>query len=334
MSRAEDVPIVLNMLVKQCKIDVRTAMQLIPGLLSAGVNDESSLRGLSDAQLKKAVPDAKTRRKIVAGLKKKPSGATKASSTKAKAKHAKEGAAESHIDEPEPRKLTSVELKALEVVVNRSPVMILWACSVAKQRGFDWNSCLSLAQASADWYARKKGEYHGILQHKTPHAVDESREDLEEIELVGVRINAVRKTEGKQVGYRALDDDGREISPSKPWNYISRNFGAKLEHVYGAFRGLSEAIPMDELVSGPTPYNTYEKFRPDVAHGAAGWGSRGRIKFDQLLLTKKMYHEISQIGSEGVDMGWDADDVLKSEQKMVSKPEPLEVVHDTDDRKP
>mmetsp|Transcript_41582 Transcript_41582/g.163472 ORF Transcript_41582/g.163472 Transcript_41582/m.163472 type:complete len:335 (-) Transcript_41582:221-1225(-) len=334
MSRAEDVPVVLNILVKQCKVDVRTAMQLIPSLLSAGVKDESSLRGLSDAQLKKAVPDAKIRRKILAGLKKKSAGAARAPPTKAKAISAKVAAAEANIAEPEPRKLTPVELKGLEVVVNRSPVMILWACSVAKQRGFDWNSCLSLAQASADWYARKKGEYHGILQHKTPAAVDESRNDLEEIELVGVRIKAVRKTEGKQVGYRALDDDGNEITPSKPWNYISRNFGTNLENVYGAFRDLLEAIPMDELVSGSTPYNVYEKFRPDVAHGAAGWGSRGRIKFDQLLLAKKMYHEISQMRSEGADMGWDAEDVVKSEQKLVSKPEPLEVVQDPEDTKP
>uniref|UniRef100_A0A7S0BLR5 Uncharacterized protein n=1 Tax=Rhodosorus marinus TaxID=101924 RepID=A0A7S0BLR5_9RHOD len=334
MSTAEDVPIVLSVLVKQCKIDVRAAMQLIPSLLSSGVKDESSLRGLSDSKLKKVVPDAKIRRKILAGLKKKPAGATKASPSKAKAKPGKEAAAEAHIVEPEARTLTPADLKALEVVVNRSPLMILWACSVAKQRGFDWNSCLSLAQASADWYARKKGEYHGILQHKTPPTVDKSREDLEEIELVGVRINAVRKTEGKEVGYRALDDDGREISPSKPWTYIRRNFGANLEHAYGACRDLSEAIPMEELVSGPTTYSVYEKFRPDVAYGAAGWGSRGRIKFDQLLLTKQVYHEISQMRSKGADMGWDAADVVKSEQEMLSKSESLEVVYDPDDRKP
>ena len=48
---------------------------------------------------------------------------------------------------------------------------------------------------------------------------------------------------------------------------------------------LADSFTEDQI--GDEAYHLYEEFRPTVAQGKAGWGSKGRLEFDRLRELKK-----------------------------------------------
>jgi hypothetical protein len=60
------------------------------------------------------------------------------------------------------------------ILINRAPVLTLWAATVAERLGFDRDEALSLGKAVAGLTAQSKGRHLGIYK-PVPQAIKEAR---------------------------------------------------------------------------------------------------------------------------------------------------------------
>jgi hypothetical protein len=160
------------------------------------------------------------------------------------------------------------------VMINRAPVLTLWAAVVAEVLGFDYDEALTLGRAVAGLNAYSKGVALGLFQ-PTPKAVREQRQKLPRDEVVTVdllhRAVPARHTDE---GLRALSND-RPISPESVKRYLESKFGDALDEVYDAMKGLAKSLTPSELAG--KAYPLYEKFRPEIPPGKKGWGASGKL---------------------------------------------------------
>ena len=171
-----------------------------------------------------------------------------------------------------------------EIMVNRAPVLTLWGVVVAERLGFDRDEALSLGKCLAGLNAQAKGRSLGIFgppkgtkkrAAKKPGLGEEFR-----VELCGRPLPAVRTQEG----VRALVKD-KPIEPESTQRYLEAKFGNELESVRKAMSQLARAISAKELKE--QAYSLYEKFRPEIPRGAAGWGAKGKL---DLNLIRSLAH--------------------------------------------
>src|ERR1700730_18103675 len=85
------------------------------------------------------------------------------------------------------------------MLINRAPVLTLWATTVAERLGFDHDEALSLGKAVAGLTAQSKGQRLGIYKPvpqevKKAHARKRGEEFL--VEICGRQVPAVNTTEG------------------------------------------------------------------------------------------------------------------------------------------
>ena len=163
------------------------------------------------------------------------------------------------------------------VMINRAPVLTLWAAVVAEMLGFDYDEALTLGRAVAGLNAYSKGVALGLFQ-PTPKAVREQRQKLRRDEVVTVdllhRAVTARHTDE---GLRALNND-RPISPESVKRYLESKFGDALDEVYETMKGLAKSLTPSELAE--KAYSLYEKFRPEIPPGKRGWGTSGKLDLD------------------------------------------------------
>lgn len=163
------------------------------------------------------------------------------------------------------------------VMVNRAPVLTLWASVVAARLGFDEGEALSLGKALAGLNAQSKGRSLGIykpVEHRKEILEKKARPGEEFwVELLGRPIPA-RSTER---GVRAVNKN-RTIEPDSVDKYLREKFGEKLESVKEAMMNLARAFKPEELAV--KAYSLYEKFRPEIPPGIKGWGAKGELKID------------------------------------------------------
>ncbi|MGC8892186.1 MAG: hypothetical protein ACP5P6_06245 [Candidatus Saccharicenans sp.] len=163
------------------------------------------------------------------------------------------------------------------VMVNRAPVLTLWASVVAERLGFDWDEALSLGKALAGLNAQTKGRSLGIfkpVEHRKELLEKKARPGEEFwIELLGRPIPA-RTTEH---GVRAVNKN-RTIEPDSVETYLQEKFGEKLQAVKEAMMALARAFKPEELAV--KAYSLYEKFRPEIPPGIKGWGAKGELKIN------------------------------------------------------
>jgi hypothetical protein len=163
------------------------------------------------------------------------------------------------------------------VMINRAPVLTLWAAVVAEMLGFDYDEALTLARAVAGLNAYSKGVALGLFQ-PTPKAVREQRQKLRRDEVVTVdllhRAVPARHTDE---GLRALSND-RPISPESVKRYLESKFGGALDEAYEAMKQLAKSLTPTELAE--KAYHLYEKFRPEIPLGKRGWGASGKLDLE------------------------------------------------------
>jgi len=163
------------------------------------------------------------------------------------------------------------------VMINRAPVLTLWAAVVAETLGFDYDEALTLGRAVAGLNAYSKGVALGLFQ-PTPKTVREQRQKLRRDEVVTVdllhRAVPARHTDG---GLRALSND-RPISSESVKGYLESKFGDALDEVYEAMKQLAKFLMPPELAE--KAYPLYEKFRPAVPPGQRGWGASGKLDLE------------------------------------------------------
>lgn len=162
--------------------------------------------------------------------------------------------------------------------INRAPVLALWSSVVAERFGYDRDEALSLAKAVTGLTAQSKGRRLGIykpasLEIKKARARKRGEEFL--VELCGRPVPAINTPDG----VRAVHD-GKPIQPEGVARYLEGKFGDALEDARKAMHDLAKTFKPGELAA--CSFGLYEKFRPSIPAGVAGWGAKGSLDFDRI----------------------------------------------------
>src|ERR1035441_6934377 len=90
-----------------------------------------------------------------------------------------------------------------KILINRAPVLTLWASVVAERLGFDQDEALSLGKAVAGLTAQSKGRRLGIYK-PIPKEIKKARAQKrgEEffVEICGRQVPAINRSEERRVG--------------------------------------------------------------------------------------------------------------------------------------
>jgi hypothetical protein len=165
------------------------------------------------------------------------------------------------------------------ILINRAPVLTLWASVVAEQFGFDRDAALSLGKAVAGLTAQSKGRRLGVYQPAPraggkPHPKHGLGEEFW-VAICGRAVPAKRTAEG----VRAVVKD-KPVEAEGVERYLREKFGDGLSPARAAMQKLARAFPSDELAS--TAFSLYERFRPAIPAGTRGWGARGELDLDRI----------------------------------------------------
>ena len=159
------------------------------------------------------------------------------------------------------------------LLVNRAPVLTLWAAIVAERLGFDRDEALTLGKAVAGLNAQAKGQRLGIFhpsQDKPQSARERRADETFLIELVGRPVPAANTDSGIRATIK-----GQPIAPESVARYLEGKFGDHLSAVRSAMEALAQAFEPDELEG--KAYSLYERFRPQIPAGKRGWGAEGTL---------------------------------------------------------
>jgi hypothetical protein len=166
------------------------------------------------------------------------------------------------------------------IKVNRAPVLTLWAAVVAERLGYAPDEALTLGRGLAGLNAQSKGQRLGIYEEHP--AEEEPKRPAQRapgetffVDLMGREVPAVN-TPG---GIRATSK-GEPVDPSSVRSYLGKKFGADLPEVQAAMQALAASMPPEELAR--RAFSLYERFRPAIPEGKAGWGAAGDLDLDRL----------------------------------------------------
>ena len=165
----------------------------------------------------------------------------------------------------------------MTIKINRAPVMALWAAVVAERLGYDADAAHTLGKVVAGLNAQAKGRTLGIYEPAVgPDGGPAPRSGLGEelwVPLLGRSVPARRTAEG----LRAVVKD-KPVEPESVRAYFASKFGEHLEAARAAMEKLADAVPREEL--GERAYGLYERFRPQIPRGRAGWGAAGELDLE------------------------------------------------------
>ena len=117
-----------------------------------------------------------------------------------------------------------------QLVVNRAPVLTLWAAVVAEVLGFEHDEVLTLGRAVAELNAYSKGVSLGLFQ-PTPKEVQEQRRKMRKEETVTIDLlHRAVPAKHTDEGLRALSGESH-IRPESVEKYLEGKFGDALEDV-------------------------------------------------------------------------------------------------------
>jgi hypothetical protein len=165
-----------------------------------------------------------------------------------------------------------------KILINRAPVLTLWATTVAERLGFDQDEALSLGKAVAGLTAQSKGQRLGIYK-PVPKEVKEARAQKrgEEffIEICGRRVPAINITDGVRAVTKNKPIDAKSVE-----RYLESKFGESLGTARTAMRDLAKVYQPEQL--SKNAFSLYEKFRPAIPQGVTGWGAKGNLDIDRI----------------------------------------------------
>jgi len=171
------------------------------------------------------------------------------------------------------------------ILINRAPVLTLWAAIVAERLGFDREEALSLGKAVAGLTAQSKGRRLGIFA-PTPEALKKARKEKRAkeiwIELLGRHVPAINTTDGIRAVNKA-----KPVDPGGVERYLEGKFGEALPAVRAAMNTAAKAFKPEQLAG--EAFRLYEEFRPGIPEGVSGWGAKGELDLNRLraLAAKK-----------------------------------------------
>jgi hypothetical protein len=168
---------------------------------------------------------------------------------------------------------------AERIEINRAPVLTLWGVVVAQRMGYDRDAALTLGRCLAGLNAQAKGRRLGIfgkpasIDGRPPKKVGLGEEFW--IELCGRALPA----KNTPAGIRAVVENA-PIDPAAVQRYLEGKFGPALAAAQEAMRGLAKAFGLEELPAAA--FGLYEKFRPQIPPGRAGWGAKGVLDLKRI----------------------------------------------------
>jgi hypothetical protein len=164
------------------------------------------------------------------------------------------------------------------ILINRAPVLTLWATAVAERLGFNQDEALSLGKAVAGLTAQSKGQRLGIYK-PVPQEIKKARARKrgEEflLEICGRQVPAMNTTDG----VRAVTKD-KPIEAKGVERYLASKFGESLGTARAAMRDLAKAFRPEQL--SKNAFSLYETFRPAIPDGVTGWGAKGNLDIDRI----------------------------------------------------
>src|ERR1700732_3303799 len=164
------------------------------------------------------------------------------------------------------------------MLINRAPVLTLWATTVAERLGFDKDEALSLGKAVAGLNAQSKGQRLGIYKPvpqevKKAHARKRGEEFF--VEICGRQVPAINTTDGVRAVIKNQPIDAKSVE-----RYLESKFGESLDTARAAMRDLAKAFRPEQL--SQNAFSLYEKFRPAIPEGVTGWGAKGRLYIERV----------------------------------------------------
>jgi len=164
------------------------------------------------------------------------------------------------------------------ILINRAPVLTLWAATVAVRLGFDKDEALSLGKAVAGLNAQSKGRRLGIFK-PAPQEVKKARAQKrgEEflIEICGRHVPAINTPEGIRAVIKNQPIEAKSVE-----RYLESKFGESHDTARSAMRDLAKAFRPVQLRTNA--FSLYEKFRPAIPEGVKGWGAKGKLDIDRI----------------------------------------------------
>jgi len=160
------------------------------------------------------------------------------------------------------------------IIINRTPVLTLWASVVARRLGFEREEALTLGRAVAGLNTHGEDASPGLVT-PSPRAIRERRRSLKagqrvKFDLLDRAVPIVRTRKG----LRALNRD-RLIAPDGVEQYLEIKFGDALKLVRTAMKRLARSMSAPEIAAQADAL--YAKFRPKVPKGVPGWAAEGKL---------------------------------------------------------
>lgn len=165
-----------------------------------------------------------------------------------------------------------------KILINRAPVLTLWATTVAERLGFARDEALTLGKAVAGLTAQSKGRHLGIFKpvsQEIKKARAQKRGEEFAIEICGRAVPAISTAEG----VRAVNK-GKPIDAMSVETYLKTKFGESLGAVTEAMRALANAFRPEQLST--EAFKLYENFRPAIPGGVTGWGAKGELDIGRI----------------------------------------------------
>src|SRR6266702_4877831 len=132
-----------------------------------------------------------------------------------------------------------------KILINRAPVLTLWATTVAERLGFDEDEALSLGKAVAGLTAQSKGRRLGIYK-PVPQEVKKARAQKRGEEFLiwicGRQVPAIKTPDGVRAVIK-----NQPIEPKSVERYLESKFGESLGTVRAAMRDLAKAFRPEQL---------------------------------------------------------------------------------------
>ena len=169
-------------------------------------------------------------------------------------------------------------MKTIEI--NRAPVMTLWAVVVAQRLGHPHEEALTLGRAVTGLNAYSKAKAIGLVRggEKEPaeaKAIAKPSTRPDTVELLGRQVPVVKTKDG----WRALAKDA-PLQPNAVERYLESRFKDALPLFMTAMRKLAASRTPKALEL--EAYALYEKFRPAIPAGEAGWGKAGTLSLETI----------------------------------------------------
>jgi len=165
-----------------------------------------------------------------------------------------------------------------KILINRAPVLTLWATAVAERLGFNQDEALSLGKAVAGLTAQSKGRRLGIFK-PVPQEVKKARARKrgEEflIEICGRQVPAINTADGVRAVNKNTPIEAKSVE-----RYLESKFGESLGAARAAMRDLAKEFRPEQL--SQNAFSLYEKFRPAIPEGVTGWGAKGNLEIDRI----------------------------------------------------